>query len=162
MYRAIATTLLLVFCMLAEAKQPASTAQALVIPTGHGVVYVYRPRQFTNALIKPGIVVDGREYPMLPTGKFLKFVLPEGDHLFDLKMSDTYHGSAAGRLRVLSGEIYYVRLDTSIEDIDYKTSQRLFSFDPVATTEAVPQIAKCKAIDLEKGKFYKKSSFSDN
>jgi hypothetical protein len=124
------------------------------IPDGHGVVLVYRPRLFVNSMIKPGMRVDKREYPALPGGNFLVFVLSDGEHEFDLILSDHYDGSAARKIRVVAGEKTYVRLDTSFEQ-GSRTTQRLFRLSPVTMDEAVPQIVKCKKIDLETGKHYR-------
>jgi hypothetical protein len=139
----------------------AGPAIAEDIPDGHGVVLVYRPRQFTNSMIKPGITVDKREYPALPAGKFLVLVLSEGEHEFDLILSDKYDGTAAKKVSVVAGEKSYVRLDTSFEQAGNRAT-RLFKLSPVTMEEAVPQIVKCKKIDLENGKRYRNGLISDD
>jgi hypothetical protein len=140
----------------------AGPAIAEDIPDDHGVVLVYRPRQFTNSMIKPGIKVDKREYPALPGGKFLVFVLSEGEHEFDLILSDNYDGSAARKISVVAGAKTYVRLDTAFEQNGNRITQRLFKLTPVTMDEAVPQIVKCRKIDLEKGKRYRNGLISDD
>ena len=154
--------LLILSISTASAGEVPSSHQVSDIPAGHGIVYLYRPKQFANKMIKPGIIVDRREYPMLPGGKFLRFVLSEGAHVFALKLSDTYEGDAAGQIQVVAGATTYLRLDTSNQDIDDRTFKRVFRFKTVLADEGVSQIVECKMIDLEKGKRYRKSFIMDN
>src|SRR5690349_3528231 len=88
------------------------------VPEGFGVVYVYRQAKHANKFMEPGITVDGREYPALPSGRYLPFLLKEGQHAVGLALGQDWRGSTSTlNVEVAKGTTSYVHLTTYNEDV---------------------------------------------
>jgi hypothetical protein len=153
MIRAIAVLIALTLGACAATGPVFSPVQG--VPEDHGVVYVYRLDHFANKVIRPGITVDGQEYPALPAGGYIPFLLKEGEHAFDLVLKD-YEGTATVKTTVTKGSESFLRLETFNQG-DSQTLTRVFRLVPVPAAYAVPEVKECKLIDPKTGKRYSKS-----
>lgn len=127
-----------------------------------GIVYVYREDVFSGRAIRPGIIVDGKEYPMLAAGGYMAFVLPKGMHTIKLLLSDRYSGDTSLNIELEEGESAYIKLQTFVESAGYKTSKRVFVLNKVKPDSAKNEIIKCKKIDIDNGERFSKSYITDN
>jgi hypothetical protein len=125
------------------------------VPEDHGVVYVYRLDQLANKVIRPGITVDGQEYPALPAGGYMPLQLKEGEHVFDLVLKD-YEGTATVKTTVTKGSESFLRLETAYQR-DSQTVTRAFRLVPIPADYAAAEVKDCKLVDPKTGKRYSKS-----
>jgi hypothetical protein len=126
-------------------------------------VTVFRERSMINVLIKPGVVIDGKEYATLPSGGCMTVPLGPGAHTIDLKLSDRYQGQAARTVEVGAHSSAYARVSTRNEQVDYRTTRRVFQIDQTDEATFIASMPTCKPIDPENGKRFKKSHvLSDN
>lgn len=122
----------------------------------NGIVYVYRPAQFSNSAIAPGISVDDQEHAVLPHGGYMSFELPEGTHLVGLVLTSNYSGRAQARVDVQPQRPAYLRLDTW-NDVNGQTITRRFKLTAPPSSVAQTEIQACRQQDTAGPRFGKGS-----
>ena len=150
-----ATCGLLLLAILGACASPAPVFRPVQdVAEGFGVVYVYRMAKVSNRGVQPGVTVDGREYPAIPSGRYLPFVLKEGEHEFGLVLGKDFAGSALLKVEVAKGAASYVHVTTYNEDMGAGAKKRVFRLDTAEATWAVREINQCTLADPKTGKSY--------
>lgn len=127
-----------------------------------GTLHISRPKYFINGGIKPGIVIDGEEYPVLPNGACMTIDLPPGAHTIALKLSNRYTSMEPRSFNVDAGGKAYARVSTLIDKVDDDMFHRLFTIDIAETPTPGNEIACTRQIDPKSGKRHRKSAWTDN
>lgn len=125
-------------------------------------LHISRPKHFINGGIKPGIVIDGEEYPALPNGACMTIDLIPGAHTISLKLSDRYTGMALQPFTVEAGGKAYAEVLTHMDKVDDSAFKRLFYVRLIEQPTSGGDIACSRQIDPRSGKKHRKSSWTDN
>jgi hypothetical protein len=134
--------LLLVIAAAACANREATFVAAPQNADKGSVVYIYRPSSSTNFMMSPAIVVDDNEKFRLASGDYRYIYLNSGNHSIGLNPTDQYLTDAAISINIEAGKSYYLRVSTSLKFEPEQMNTRKFWIDPVAESEALPEIAK--------------------
>ena len=113
---------------------------------GQSTVYIYRPASISNAMYSPDIHIDGEFKLTLKPGMNISFTLPSGEHTFELISQKKFPGTKKVTLDLTDGNIYYLRIDTSLKiksALDYEPYQRSFSLITVGRNRASEEITEC-------------------
>ena len=156
-YRLPATVLLLLVPLGLPAADGASEQGGQT-----STLHISRPKYFINGGIKPGIVIDGEEYPALPNGACMTIELTPGTHALSLKFSDRYNEAAPRPFTLEAGGKAYAQVVTGMEDVDEYTFRRLFSVTMVEPPPHGTEIACSRQIDPKDGKKHRKSIWMRN
>lgn len=91
-----------------DVTKPAQNEPAAAAPTSDAkaTLYVYRPRRYTGAALKPSVYADDTELARLENGRFFVAKLSPGAHT--IRSNDKASGVA---LEMVAGADYYVRID---------------------------------------------------
>lgn len=127
-----------------------------------GTLHISRPKYFINGGIKPGIVIDGEEYPALPNGACMTVELAPGAHTIALKLSDRYTDVEPRPFNVDAGGRTHAQVVTLVKKVDDDAFHRIFFIDIMETPPPDKQIACTRQIDPTKGKRHRKSVWTDN
>jgi len=110
------------------------------------IVYIYRPSEMTNALYSPGLTVDSEFKLYTKNGLISRLSLPPGEHVFEFQAEKKYTDMAPVTLTTDAGEIYYIRVSTSLmikNSAAYEPYARSFKLTQVDKEVAVKEIAQC-------------------
>jgi hypothetical protein len=113
---------------------------------GEAIVYIYRPSEMTNALYSPGLTVDDEFKLYIKNGLNSRLSLPPGEHIFRFQAEKKYADLVPVTLTMDAGEIYYIRVSTSLEvknSVGYEPYARSFKLKQVDNQIAVKEIAEC-------------------
>jgi hypothetical protein len=127
-----------------------------------GTLHISRPKVFVNGAIKPGILIDGEEYPALPNGACMAIPLSPGTHTLNLKLSNRYSEAEPRALTIAAGETTHAQVVADTAPAEYNGFYRIFSIrtiDKPATADAIPCT---RMIDPQTGKKHRKSVWTDN
>ena len=127
-----------------------------------GTLHISRPKYFINGGIKPGVVIDGEEYPALPNGACMTVELASGAHTISLKFSDRYSEAAPQSFTLDAGGKAYAQVMTQIDKVDDSTFNRLFSVTMIEPPASGTEITCHKQIDPKSGKKHRKSIWMNN
>ena len=79
------------------------------------VVYVYRPDSFSNIALSPEIIVDGNKRIKLKNDSYNYIYLAQGNHLFQLDLTERYIGNKHINIDVSNNSSYYLKITTQLK-----------------------------------------------
>ena len=130
-------------------------------PSDSTILYIYRERKGANALISPGIEINGEERFLLKNAGYSYFKLDSGQYTVSIKLSDRYDGTSKIDLNLKGGQSYFVRMSTRNDSFGMMTV-RVFDLELIEHDVAITGISSCKYIDPSKSRKLKKSILVDN
>jgi hypothetical protein len=128
---------------------PASTASTAVAPmpasnvdrSGMGTVFIYRDRAFVGSMLRPTVMVDGKDLVNIGNGRVYTGYFMPGKYLF--QMDDKKSGAD---LDVKAGETYYMRVE--IVPGFWKGGGRLMMMDPKQGSYEIKQLTPVEAKEI--------------
>ncbi len=140
----IFVAMLLVNSCVVEQKKPFVP----VAPSAEkgSVVYVYRPNSFSNVVVSPDVLIDGSKTFPISNNKYTYVYLQPGTHTLKLDLDERYKGDKEHVLEVEPGEIYYLRIDTSMKFKTYENYARTFSINRVDAAIGLNEINETRYI----------------
>lgn len=160
MLRRPVAALLLAMTFTASAQNAGEATPLDTAPSA--TVHISRPKVFVNGGIKPGIVIDGVDYPVLPNGACMSIPVPPGAHTLSLKLSDRYTGADAVAFTVEAGETVHAEVVTGMKPEGRTGFRRVFGMRLLASAAEREAIACETIIDPFEGKRHRKSIWFEN
>lgn len=109
-------------------------------------VYIYRPTAMANIMYSPDLYINDEFRLSIKNGSNIHILLTPDKYLFEIISERNYQGKTKLPLNLEKGEIYYIRVDTSLK-INSTTNaepyQRSFNLMTVDAPLAVKEIADC-------------------
>ena len=123
------------------------------------VVYIYRPSSFSNVIISPAVIIDGKERFLIKSGDYTFVYLSPGRHAFKLKLDKNIKGVFEEEIDLKSGEVRFLRVDTSMKFVQGQPYIRTFNLNWVNEERGMSDIKKCKHMspDMPSKNFRKKN-----
>jgi len=113
------------------------------------VVYVYRPNSFSNVIISPGLIIDGKERFLISNNKYTFVYVSPGKHAFKLNLDGHYHGDFERLLDVKPGQAYFLRVDTSMKFVQGQPYIRSFDLKEVTGEVSLSDVEESKYMKPE-------------
>jgi hypothetical protein len=117
---------------------------AEVADDGRALLYVYRPAQFSNAMLSPTVVIDGETVFDTHSGAYAVLSIAAGTHHLVLESEQRLAGNDELVVQFESGQVSYLRVDTALKFETGKPYTRHFSLVRVAERTALREIAQCR------------------
>jgi hypothetical protein len=137
---ALAAMLLLSAC----AHHGATFSPAVIADDTRALVYVYRPEQFSNAVLSPTVLVDGEAVFNTENGAYAYLYLVPGVHRFVLEDEQHITGNDVVELKLESGQHAYLRIDTALKFETGRPYTRRFDIVHVDEHTALNEISNCR------------------
>lgn len=115
-----------------------------------------------NGAIKPGILIDGEEYPALPNGACMAIPLPPGAHTLNLKLSNRYTEAEPKAFTIAAGETIHAQVVADTAPAEDDGFYRVFSIRTIDKPATDNPIACTRMIDPQTGRKHRKSVWTDN
>lgn len=115
------------------------------------VVYLYRPHDVSNIILKSEINIDGTETQALSSGEYRQIYLQPGEHLVNLLPIEGYTQPEQLALNVEPDSVHYLRLSSSLSmetGVRYSAYQRKFDLEEVSSSQALKQLASCRDVEV--------------
>ena len=128
------------------AHKGAAFKQAEVADDGRALLYIYRPAQFSNAMLSPSVVIDGEAVFDTQNGEYATLYIPAGTHRFVLESEQPVAGNDEVELQLESGRVSYLRVDTALQFETGSPYTRSFSIVHVDEPTAMSEIAHCRPL----------------
>jgi hypothetical protein len=113
---------------------------------GRALLYIYRPAQFSNAMLSPSVVIDGEAVFDTQSGTYATLYIPAGTHRFVLESEQPVAGNDEVELQLESGRVSYLRVDTALQFETGRPYTRSFSIVHVDEPTAMSEIAHCRPL----------------
>jgi hypothetical protein len=112
-----------------------------------GLLYVYRPGNFTNSAVTPELRVDEIQIARLTNNGYASVELKEGRHIVTLTVPG-WTGEAGVAVNMLAGRAAFVRVETAYTMSQSKpgTSERSFKMKQVPAETGRKEIAACRMV----------------
>lgn len=108
------------------------------------LVYIYRPAQFSNAMLSPSVLVDGEAVFSTENGAYAYLYLAAGTHRFILESEQHFTGNDEVELQLENGQHAYLRVDTGLKFETGKPYTRRFGIVHVDEHTALNEITACR------------------
>ena len=79
------------------------------------LVYVYRPDSFSNIALSPEIIIDGNKRIKLKNDSYNYIYLQQGNHLFQLDLTERYIGNKQINIDVSKNSRYFLKVTTQLK-----------------------------------------------
>lgn len=143
--RTLAACALLVLMSLAGCAHRGSTFDpADIVDETRALVMVYRPARLSNAILSPSVVVDGEAVFSTENGTYAYLYLEPGLHRFVLQSEQHIVDNNEVEIRLESGRLVYLRVDTALQFETGKPYTRRFGLKQVEEWDALKEIAHCR------------------
>ncbi len=126
------------------AHQGSTFSPSEVADDGRALLYIYRPAQFSNAMLSPSVVIDGEVVFDTQNGAYATLYIPAGTHRFVLESEQPVAGNDEVELQLESGRVSYLRVDTALQFETGRPYTRSFSIVHVDEPTAMSEIAHCR------------------
>lgn len=116
------------------------------------VIYLYRPTKAANSMLSPEISIVGVKDFEINGGEYKQFYLLPGEHVIKLAKTEGNTPAVEHRLKVVKGQIHYVRIDASMKleyGLTYQPYKRKFELLEVSPEKAVTEIVACDDMDAQ-------------
>lgn len=131
------------------------------VKDGHALVYIYRPSVNDNAMISPGVRINGKEFVLENRSYTYQFLKAGEPYKFELVLSNKYDGKSVLSLTPKEGQTYYVKLNTRNKYEDKKMT-RLFSLTHENNVTGRQEAKNCRFFAEKYYRKFKKSWIADN
>lgn len=114
------------------------------------VVYLYRPHDVSNIILKSEIDIDGENAQALSSGEYRQIYLQPGEHLVNLLAVEGYTSAEQLVLNVEPGSVHYLRLSSSLSmetGVRYSAYKRKFELEEVTPSQALKKLASCRDVE---------------
>lgn len=142
--RSLTIATLAAMLLLGCAHHGSAFTPAAVADDGHALLYIYRPAQFSNAMLSPSVVIDGEAVFNTESGAYTDLYLAAGTHRFVLESEQAVAGNDEVVLGLDSGQVLYLRVDTALKFETGKPYTRRFDIVRVDERTALSEIAHCR------------------
>ena len=142
----------LVYVFICFSISACSTAnKTFVIPESTldkgSVVYLYRPYNVSNILLKPEISIDDSIAVQLNNGEYHQLYLQPGEHIVSMLPIEGYTQASQLRLDVKPASVHYLRLASSLSmetGVRYSAFKREFDITEISSELALVQLGSCR------------------
>jgi hypothetical protein len=147
LYKLIIVTAM--FSMVACASGRSQPVKIMGHDEQGSVIYIYRPSSFSNVVVSPGVMIDGKERFLINNDKYAYVTVAPGEHSIKLNLEEHYQGDFEHEINIKTGKKYFLRVDTSIKFVQGKPFIREFNLSEVSTEVGLGEIKDCKYIKSE-------------
>jgi len=106
------------------------------------LVYIYRPQSFSNAIVSPDLIIDGKKATTLSNNSYTYRDLAAGNHTFKLNLSNRYSGNTDYKLETLPSKTYFLKVNTSLKFEKNKPYTRRFDIIQLPPDIALEEISE--------------------
>lgn len=137
------------FSMVGCVSNQPKPGQIMAAAEKGSVVYIYRPASFSNVVISPGVLIDGKERFLIENDKYSFVYLSPGKHTIKLNLDKHYRGNFERQLDVQPDRAYFLRVDTAMKFVQGQPYIRSFDLKETAIETGLSDIKECKYIKPE-------------
>ncbi len=109
------------------------------------LVYIYRPSNFTNALINPEIIIDKNNYVKITNGGYVFTYLEEGEYQVGVDFGDK-KGEKEKSFKFENGKTYFIKVTTGRKALAYPYTLVYFKLDNMDTVLGQSEIIETRLL----------------
>lgn len=145
MYKFITLKLLLLSLLLSGcATNVAKFTEVKVSNDQQAIIYVYRPKSFSNAMVSPEFIIDGEEKLRIKNNSHSYMFVSQGKHQLEIELAEKYSGNRKVKIDAIAGSSYFIRATTSTKFEMNKPYTRIFNLELIEKSQALNEINKTK------------------
>lgn len=147
--KTVAALLLALLLTAGCATAPQGFNKQDFVTATNAAIFIYRPDASANILLTPTVVVDGQSDVIISNNQFYTLQVGAGPHHIKLLLAERYAGNHELVVDMQAGQAYFLRITSAVKFQQNKPYDRRFDILLVAETEALPEIARCKPVEIK-------------
>ncbi len=114
------------------------------------VIYIYRPASFSNVMISPDIIINGKSRYKVKNNSYSYVIVPQGRTTVKLDVDKRYTGIQQRVINVEAAKVYYLRVSTSLKFAKNKPYSRSFDIQQITKNIALNEMLKSEYAGKDK------------